>query len=117
MKKNLLLGVVVAVLVAGLGAIISSKSNSFGKSLGSLKGLSPRLMALIALPFMAGLFVAETYLRKKIEERKWKNAQLKTRVKKQNQKEDVKKATRVEHPWQGKQGQMWSLARQLLLTL
>jgi Tfp pilus assembly protein PilN len=91
MKKNLLLGVVVAVLVVGMGVIISSESNRFGESLASLKGLSPRLMAFIALPFMAGLFVTVTYIRKKIEERKWKNALLKTRVRKQKQKEDAKR--------------------------
>ena len=94
MKKHLLLGVVVAVLVAGLGVIISSESIRFGEALGSLKELSPRLMALIALPFMAGLFVAGTYLRKKIQERKWKNALLKTRVRKKNQKEDAKKGNK-----------------------
>jgi Tfp pilus assembly protein PilN len=94
MKKKLLLGVIVAVLATGLGVIISSESIGFGEALGSPKKLSPRLMALVALPFMAGLFVAGTYLRKKIQERKWKNALLQTRARKQNQKEDAKKANK-----------------------
>jgi len=51
-------------------------------------------MAFIALPFMVGLFVTVTYIRKKIEERKWKNALLKTRVRKKNQKEDAKKGNK-----------------------
>ena len=94
MKKNLLLGVVVAVLVAGLGVMISSKSIRFGESLGSLRELNPRILGLILLPFIAVLFVAGTYLRKKNEERKWKDALLKTRARKQNQKEDTKKVSK-----------------------
>jgi len=94
MKKNLLLGVVVAVLVAGLGVMINSESIRFGESPGSLRELNPRILGLILLPFIAVLFVAGTYLRKKNEERKWKAALLKTRVGKQTQQGETKKGSK-----------------------
>jgi len=84
MTKKLLLGVIIAILVAGLGVMISGESIRFSEGLGSLKGLGPRLMGFIALPFLAVLFVVGAYLRKKNEQRKWKNALLKTRARKQN---------------------------------
>ena len=87
MKKTLLLGVIIAVLVAGLGVMISGESIRFSEGLGSLKGLNARMMGFIALPFVAVLFVAGAYLRKKNEERKWKNAMQKSRARKQHQKE------------------------------
>ena len=83
-NKILLLSFFVVVFLAGLGVIISNKSISFSDFLGSLKGLNPRVMSLIALPLLAVLFVLGAYLRKKNEERKWKQALLKTRAKKQN---------------------------------
>lgn len=82
MKKNLVVGIVIAILVAGLGIVIGSDSIRFGGAFGSQKGLSPRIMGLIALPFFAAIFVAVTYLRKRNIERKWKNALLKTRAEK-----------------------------------
>ena len=89
MKKNLWLGLVIAVLVAGLGVVISGESMRFGEAFGSMKGLNARMMGLIALPFIAALFFAGTYLRKKNVERKWKNAMLKSRARKQNQSKDT----------------------------
>ena len=83
-NKILLLSFFVVVFLAGLGVIISNESISFGDFLGSLKELKPRVMSLIALPLLAALFVLGAYLRKKNEERKWKQALLKTRAKKQN---------------------------------
>jgi hypothetical protein len=72
------------VFFAGLGVIISNESIGFSELLRSLKELDPRIMGFIALPFLAALFVLAAYLRKKNEERKWKQALLKTRAKKQN---------------------------------
>ena len=82
-NKILLLSFFIVVFLAGLGVIISNESISFGDFLGSLKELNPRVMSLIALPLLAALFVLGAYLRKKNEERKWKQALLKTRAKKQ----------------------------------
>ncbi|MDX2427177.1 MAG: hypothetical protein QNK22_00615 [Xanthomonadales bacterium] len=82
MNKNkvLLSGVFAVVFVAGLGVIISHESISFNELLRSLSDLNPRFLSLIALPFIAVLFVLGIYLRKKSEERKWKKALLKTRA-------------------------------------
>lgn len=85
MNKIVLLVIFVVIFAAGLGVIISSKSIGFDEIFRSLSGLSPRILGLIALPFIAVLFVLGVYLRKKNEERKWKIALLKTRAKKQNQ--------------------------------
>ena len=90
MNKNkvLLSGVFVVVFVAGLGVIISHESISFNELLRSLSDLNPRFLSLIALPFVALIFVLGVYLRKKSEERKWKKALLKTRAgRKQKQDE------------------------------
>lgn len=86
MKRNkiLLLSFFAVVFLTGLAVIISNESIQFSEFLGSLKELNPRIMSLIALPFLAALFVLGAYLRKKNEERKWKQALLKTRAKKQN---------------------------------
>ena len=90
MNKNkvLLSGVFVVVFVAGLGVIISHESISINELLRSLSDLNPRFLSLIALPFIAVMFVLGVYLRKKSEERKWKKALLKTRAaRKQKQDE------------------------------
>ena len=83
MKKKLLLGagIVIAIFIAGLGFIMSKNSIGLGEALGSLKEINSRVLLLIALPFIVMLVVAGTYLRKKNEERKWKNALMKTRAK------------------------------------
>jgi hypothetical protein len=86
MNKNLLLGIVVAVFVPGMGVMADSESIRFGDVLDTLSGLSPRLLSLVVLPFIVVLVVAGNYLRKKNEERKWKNALLKTRAGRQSQK-------------------------------
>lgn len=90
MKKNkiLLSGVFVAVFVAGLGVIINHESISFNELLRSLSDLNPRFLSLIALPFIALMFVLGVYLRKKSEERKWKKAILKTRAEKKQKQND-----------------------------
>ena len=90
MKKNkiLLSGVFVAVFVAGLGVIINHESISFNELLRSLSDLNPRFLSLIALPFIALMFVLGVYLRKKSEDRKWKKAILKTRAEKKQKQND-----------------------------
>jgi hypothetical protein len=82
MKKNLWLGMVIAVLVAGLGLVIGSDSIRFDDSFGALKKINPRIMSLILLPFFGAVYFAVTYLRKRNEERKWRNALLRTRSRK-----------------------------------
>ena len=82
MNKWVLLGIFVAIFVAGVAVIMSSSSVSMGELLGSMKELNSRVLSLIALPFVAVLFVLGIYLRKKSEERMWKQAMLKTRARK-----------------------------------
>ena len=83
MKKKILVGIggIITVFFAGLGIIMSKNSIGFGELLRSTKELNPRVMSILVLPFIAVVFVAVTYLRKKSEERRWKNALLKTRAK------------------------------------
>jgi uncharacterized BrkB/YihY/UPF0761 family membrane protein len=82
MNKKLLLGVALAIFVIAFVAMIASDSISFGDFIDSLSGLSPRILSLVILPFIVILIFAGNYLRKKNEERKWKDALLKTRAKK-----------------------------------
>ena len=84
MNKYALLGIFIAIFVAGLGVIISNEHISFDDLLRSLSDLNPRVLSLIALPFIAVLFVLGVYLRKINEARMWKKAVLKTRAKKQS---------------------------------
>jgi len=82
MNKVVVLGIFAAIFVAGLGVIISSEHISFNELVRSLSHLNPRVLSLIALPFIAGLVVLVIHLGKKREERMWKKAVLKTRAKK-----------------------------------
>ncbi len=52
MKKNILLGVIIAVVVAGMGILMSGDSIRLGGGLGSPKGASPIVLGLIGLPFV-----------------------------------------------------------------
>jgi hypothetical protein len=88
-NKILLTGVFAVVFVAGMGVIISHESISFNELLRSLSDLNPRFLSLIALPFIALLFVLGVYLRKKSEERKWKKALLKTRAERKPKQDEV----------------------------
>jgi preprotein translocase subunit SecG len=83
-----LLGLVFAVVVAGLGILISGQSIRFGEGAGSLKGMNARTMAFIALPFIFIIYFFVNYLRKKNEDRKWKKAILRTRSKKHEPQDD-----------------------------
>jgi hypothetical protein len=84
-NKNLLLSVVATVSVVGTFIIIGSGAIRIGDIFGALKGINPRLMGLLALPFIVVFFLVGKYLLKKNEERKWKNALLKTRAAKQKE--------------------------------
>ena len=88
-NKILLSGVFVVVFIAGLGVIISHESISFNELLRSLSDLNPRFLSLIALPFIALMFVLGVYLRKKSEERKWKKAILKTRAERKKKQDEA----------------------------
>ena len=71
------------IFVAGLGVILTNESVSFNELMRSFSDMSPRLMSLLALPFIAVLFVLGVYFRKRSEDRMWKSAFKKTRAKKQ----------------------------------
>ena len=83
MNKYLVLVIFFVIFVAGLGVILSNESVSFSDFMRSLNGLSPRVLGLLALPFIAVLFVLGMYLRRRSEDRMWKNAFKETRAKRQ----------------------------------
>ncbi len=83
MKKYVLLGVIFVIFVAGLGVIFSNESVSFNELMRALSDLRPRVLSLLALPFIAVIFVLGIYLRKRREDRMWKNAVKKTQSKRQ----------------------------------
>jgi preprotein translocase subunit SecG len=83
MNKYVVLGIFFVIFVAGLGVIFSNESVSFDELMRSLSGLSPRVLSLLALPFVAVLFMLGIYLRKRREDRMWKNALKETHAKKQ----------------------------------
>ena len=83
MNKYVVLGIFFVIFVAGLGVIFSNESVSFNELMRSLSGLSPRVLSLLALPFVAVLFMLGIYLRKRREDRMWKNALKETHAKKQ----------------------------------
>jgi hypothetical protein len=83
MNKYVVLGIFFVIFVAGLGVIFSNESVSFNELMRSLSGLSPRVLSLLALPFVAVLFVLGIYLRRRREDRMWKNALKETQAKRQ----------------------------------
>jgi preprotein translocase subunit SecG len=83
MNKYVVVGIIFVIFVAGLGVILSNESVSFSDLMRSLSGLSPRVLGLLALPFIAVLFVLGMYLRRRSEDRMWKNAFKETRAKRQ----------------------------------
>jgi len=82
MNKYVLLGIFIAIFVAGVAVIFGNQSVSFTDAFGSLNELSPRVLSLLALPVIAILFVLGVFFHKKREERMWKSALMKTREKK-----------------------------------
>ena len=73
------------IFVVGLGVIFNNESVSFNELMRALSDLSPRVLSLLALPFVVAIFVLGNYLRKRSEDRMWKNAVKKTHSKKQHQ--------------------------------
>ena len=94
MNKYLLLGIAIVIFVTGTVVMIANDSIRIGDVFNTLSGLSPRVLSLVVLPFIVVLVVVGNYLRKKNEERMWKDALLKTREKNQNQKEAAWKAVK-----------------------
>ena len=74
MKKSLLFSLLIAVLIAAVGILIGGDTIRFGNGFGSVRGINSRALAIVALPFVFLLFLLWNYLRKKSEERKWKQA-------------------------------------------
>ena len=83
MNKYVLLGIFFVIFLVGLGVIFSQQSVSFNEIMRAISHLSPRVLSLLALPFVAVIFVLGIYLRKKSEDRMWKNAVKKTHSKRQ----------------------------------
>ena len=84
MNKFVLLGIFLVIFVAGLGVIFINEAVSFNELMRAVSGLSPRVLSLLALPFVAAIFVLGIYLRRRSEDRMWKNAVKKTRTKRQH---------------------------------
>jgi len=84
MNKYLVLGIFALIFVVGLGVIITNEHVSFSELVRSISDSGPRVLGLLTLPVIAVLFVLGVYLRRKNEERKWKQALLRTRAKKKD---------------------------------
>ncbi|MGB5289855.1 MAG: hypothetical protein WBN41_00195 [Lysobacterales bacterium] len=81
MNKFVVTGIFALIFFVGLGVIITNENAGFTDLLRWVSDSGPRVLSILALPFIAILFVLVVYLRKKSEERKWKQALLKTRAK------------------------------------
>ena len=81
MNKWVLLGIFVLIFVVGVAVIFVNASVGFDDVMRSLADMNPRVMSILALPVIAGLFGLWVYWRKKSEERLWKAAMQKTRAK------------------------------------
>ena len=84
MNKYVVIGIFALIFVAGLGVIITNEHVSFSELVRSISDSGPRVLSLLALPVIAVVFVLGVYLRRKNEERKWKQALLRTRTKKKD---------------------------------
>ena len=84
MNKYVVIGIFALIFVVGLGVIITNEHVSFSELVRSISDSGPRVLGLLALPVIAVLFVLGVYLRRKNEERKWKQALLRTRAKKKD---------------------------------
>ena len=83
MNKFAILGIFFVIFVVGLAVIFNNESISFTEIMRSLSDLSPRVLSLLALPFIGVLFVLGIYLRKRSEDRMWKKALKETHAKSQ----------------------------------
>ena len=93
MSKNVAIGIAIAIVVLGTGAMVISDSIRFSDFMNALSDLNPRVMTLVLLPFAGIGILVGIYLLRKSEERKWKKALLKTRAAKQLQEEAKRKAS------------------------
>ena len=84
MNKYVLSGIFFVIFIAGVGVIFSNESVSFNEFMRALKDLNPRVLSLLALPFVVMIFVLGVYLRRRREDRMWKNAVKKTHAKRQH---------------------------------
>ncbi len=83
MNKYVVLGIFFVIFVAGLAVFFSNEAVSFNELMRSLSGLSPRVLSLLALPFVAVIVVLVIYLRRRSEVRMWKKALEETHAKRQ----------------------------------
>ena len=84
MNKYVVLGIFFVIFVAGLAVIFINESVSFNEIMRSLSDLNPRVMSLLALPFIAALFALGIYLRRRREDRMWKKALKDTHAKRRS---------------------------------
>ena len=82
MNKYVVLGIFFVIFVAGLGVIFINESVSFNEIMRSFSDLNPRVLSLLALPFIAVLFGIGIYLHRRNEDRMWKKAFKETRARK-----------------------------------
>ena len=82
MNKFVITGIFALIFFVGRGVIITNENAGFSDLLRWVNDSGPLVLSILALPFIAILFVLGVYLRKKNEERKWKQALKKTRAKK-----------------------------------
>ena len=83
MNKVAVFGIFFVIFVAGLALILNNESISFTEIMRSLSDLSPRVLSLLALPFIGVIFVLGIYLRKRSEDRMWKKALKETQARSQ----------------------------------
>jgi len=83
MNKFAVLGIFFVIFAAGLAVIFNNQSISFNEGMRSVSELSPRVLSLLALPFIGALFVLGIYLRRRREDRMWKKALKDTHAKSQ----------------------------------
>jgi len=79
MNKYVLFAIFAVIFFVGVGVIFYNNAVRFNDLMRGLGNLSPRVLSLLALPFIAVVFVLGIYLRRKSEDRMWKNAVKKTR--------------------------------------
>lgn len=92
-NKKLLASVAIAIVGIAAIALIVSDSFSVSGFFRTMSGMNPRVLSLVALPFIVVLLVIGNYFRKKNEERKWKEALKRTRANKEAE-DAAKKAAR-----------------------
>lgn len=90
--RTLMFGIAVAIVITVMIALIASGSIKPSNIAKTLNGMNPRLLGLVVLPFLVVVFVVGNYLRKKKEERMWRDAIMKSRAKRQRRDEASEEA-------------------------